>query len=276
MSSSYAPALDEPGSPLAFGLRLAGNETAKGLRLMWHRRGMVVVATVMMGLNYLGISFFIGGGHLVRPLMVLTLPGLFAVVLASTAAVQGSGGVAEEINAGTLEQTQLSPASPPVQMLGRLGALAVEGLVSAVVLGAVFVVGLGLDYHPHLATLVPAVLTVADALGYALVIAALTLRLASIGAITHVFNMVVMVFGGMIVPVSVFPEGVETFARFIPTTLGVEAVNTTLAGEPLSATWSDGTLPWLLIHTGILLVAGMATYVINIQHARREGGLSPR
>jgi ABC-2 type transport system permease protein len=237
---------------------------------------MVVVATVMMGLNYLGISFFIGGGHLVKPLMVLTLPGLFAVVLASTAAVQGSGGVAEEINAGTLEQTQLSPASPPVQMLGRLGALAVEGLVSAVVLGAVFVVGLGLDYHPSLSVLVPAVLTVVDALGYALVIAALTVRLASIGAITHVFNMVVMVFGGMMVPVSVFPGGVETVARFIPTTLGVEAVNTTLAGQPLSATWSDGTLPWLLIHTGILLIAGMATYVINIQHARRVGGLSPR
>jgi ABC-2 type transport system permease protein len=276
MSSSYTPALNAPGSPRALRLRLAANETAKGLRLMWHRRGMLVVATVMMGLNYLAISFFIGGGHLVKPLIVLTLPGLLAVVLASTAAVQGSGGVAEEINAGTLEQTQLSPASPSVQMLGRLGALAVEGLVSAVVLGAVFVVALGLHYHPHPATLVPAVLTVANALGYGLVIAALTLRLASIGAITHVFNMVVMVFGGMIVPVSVFPEGVETFARFIPTTLGVEAVNTTLAGEPLSATWSDGTLPWLLIHTGILLALGMATYVINIQHARREGRLAPR
>src|SRR3990170_7336206 len=111
MSSSYTPALNAPGSPLALGLRLAANETAKGLRLMWRRRGMVVVATVMMGLNYLGISFFIGGGHLVKPLMVLTLPGLFAVVLSTTAAVQGSGGVAEEINAGTLEQTQLSPAS---------------------------------------------------------------------------------------------------------------------------------------------------------------------
>jgi ABC-2 type transport system permease protein len=80
----------------------------------------------------------------------------------------------------------------------------------------------------------------------------------------------------MLVPISVFPHALETFARFIPTALGVQAINTTLAGHGLGATWSDGTLPWLLVHTAVVISAGFALYVINIRRAQREGGLSPR
>jgi ABC-2 type transport system permease protein len=274
-----APPLAPTGEPrtwLALQARLALNETAKGLRLMWHRRAMVVVGLVMNGLTYLGISLFVGGGHIVTPLMILTLPALLAMTVAGTAAVQGSGGVAEEINGGTLEQAQLSLASPQVQILGRIAALAVEGLAGAVVLGAVFVVGFGLDYDPHPAALLPALLTIADGLGYGLLIAALTVRVASIGALTHILNMVIMVFAGMMVPITVFPDALQTVAQFVPTVLGVQALNTTLAGHPLSATWSDGTLPWLLVHTAILLATGLVTYAVNIRRAQREGGLSPR
>lgn len=264
------------GSRLAPQARMIANETAKGLRLMWRRRAMVAVGLVMNALTYLGISLLVGGGHIVRELMILTLPALLAMIVADTAAIQGTGGIAEEINGGTLEQTQLSPAPPQVHILGRIAALAIEGLAGAVVLGFVFVIGYGLNFHLHPGALVPAVLTVADALGYGLLFAALTVRVASIGAITHVFNMMIMFFGGVMVPIAVFPNALQTFTQFIPIALGVQALNTTLAGEPLSATWSDGTLPWLLVHTAVLLTAGLVVYVVNVRRAQREGGLSPR
>lgn len=276
MTTASLTQVGTPGGWLTLQLRLLSNEIAKGLRLMWHRRGMVVVGLLMNGLTYLGISFFIGGGHIVEQLMLLTLPALLAMTIAATAALQGSGGMAEEIYGGTLEQTQLSPASPQVQVLGRIAALAIEGLAGAVVLAAVFVLAFGLDYDPPVAALIPAVLTIADGLGYGLLIAALTVRVASIGAITHVFNMVIMVFGGMMVPITVFPDALETVAKFVPTALGVQALNTTLTGEPLATIWSDGTLPWLIVHTGLLVTLGLLTYVAGIRHARREGGLSPR
>lgn len=265
--------------PVSWGelqIRLIGNETAKGVRLMWRRRSMVVAGVVMNALVYLGMSLFIGGGHLVEPLMVLTLPGLLAVVVAATAAVQGSGGVAEEIYGGTLEQSQLGPASPQAQMIGRITALGIEGLASAVILAVVFVAGFGFSYNVHPAMLIPAMLTVADALGYAMLLAALTVRVASIGAITHVFNMMIQVFGGMMVPITVFPDGLETFARFIPTALGVQAFNALESGATLSDVWADGTLGWLLVHTTVLLTAGLVIFVVNIRRARIEGGLSPR
>ena len=263
-------------APRWFALRAFGNEAGKGLRLMWRRRFMVVVAATTFGLTYLGISLFIGGGHLIKTLMTRTVPALLAVVFANTAAVEGTGGIAEEINGGTLEQTRLSPASPQLQALGRMTALTVEGLAAAIVLGIIFVFGAGLDISPHPAVVLPVLLTIGDALGYGLIMTALVVRVPSIGAITHVANMVIMAFGGMLVPVSLFPHGMEIFARFIPTALGVQSVNTVLAGHGLAATWSDGTLPWLLVHTAAVVTAGLGLYVINIRHAQCEGGLSPR
>lgn len=98
--------------------------------------------------------------------MTLTLPALLASVVAVTAALGGSGGIAEEINAGALEQSQLSPAPPELAVLGRFAALGVEGLAVAAVLGVAFTAGFGLhfDLQPA-AVAVPAALTVVASLG---------------------------------------------------------------------------------------------------------------
>ncbi|ABL79519.1 MULTISPECIES: ABC transporter permease [unclassified Nocardioides] len=261
------------GRPLQ--VRLLGNEIAKGLRLAWHRKGMIVVGTGLGLLNYLGINLFIGGGHIVTGLMTLTLPALLALTVAQAAAINGSGGIAEEINGGTLEQTRLSPASAYLQATGRMAALAVEGLLAAAVLAAILTAWFGLDYSGHASAVVPAALTMLNALAYGLLMTALTLRVASIGAITHVFNMAIMVFGGMLVPVTVFPGPIETVSHLVPTALGVQAFNTTLA-DGLGQSWTDGTLPWLLVHTTVLLLAGLATYGAALRRALREGALSPR
>lgn len=253
--------------------RLVGNEARKGLQLAWRRRALAVTFIVSNAVTFVGIRLLVGGGHIVTPLLATTLPALLAYNVAQTAAMQGSGGIAEEINAGTLAQSQLTPASPQRQVLGRLAALAVEGLVGAVLLGLVFALGYRVDYHLRPDSLVPAVLIVSDGLGYALVIIALTVRVVSIGAITHVFGMAISFFGGVFIPVTVFPHGVQMLARFVPTALGVQALNTTLAGRGLSGAWGDGTLGWLIVHVAVSLALGWAIFVRNIRRARREGGL---
>jgi ABC-2 type transport system permease protein len=277
MTAITIPGAGDPAAaPSGFALRVFAAEAGKGLRLMWRRRAVTISGIVLNGFLYLMIQFFIGGGNLPLPVLALTLPGLFAYAVAATAAVQGSGGIAEEVNGGTLEQAHLSPARPSLLAAGRLAALAVEGLIPAVVLALAY----GFGYGPHWVirpdSLVPLALIIADALGYALLMTALTLRVASIGAVVHVFNMAVMFFGGMFIPVTLFPHGIEIFARFIPTTLGTEALNTTLSGHGLAAAWSDGTLPWLLVHVVVLSALGWAAYLNTLRRARREGGMSPR
>lgn len=273
--TTTAAAAARAGTGRAPQLRMLGNEIDKGLRLAWHRKGMIVVGTGLNLLTYLGINLFIGGGHVVTRLMTLTLPALLAVTIAQAVAINGSGGIAEEINGGTLEQSRLSPASAYLQVAGRITALAIEGLLAAGALGVILAAWFGLDYTGLATAAVPATLTVLDLLGYGLLITALTLRVASIGAITHVFNMAIMFFGGMLVPVTVFPGPIETVSHLIPSALGVQAFNTTLA-DGLGASWSDGTLPWLLVHTVVLITAGLVTYGAALRRAQREGVLSPR
>lgn len=256
-------------------LRTLASEVSKGLRLMWVRRATLIMASVTLAMMYLMIEFFVGGGHVSHAVLAATLPALFAYAVASTAALQGSGGVAEEINGGTMEQAQLSPARPTLLVLGRLGAVAAEGLVPAIALVAIFWGGFGVHYTLRPDVLVPALLTIADAAAYGLLMIALTLIVSSIGALMDVFNMVVMFFGGMFVPGTAFPHGVEIFARFVPTTLGVLVLNGTLAGRGLGAAWANGTLPWLIVHTGLLAAAGWAAYIYGIRRALRSGRLNP-
>jgi ABC-2 type transport system permease protein len=257
-------------------LRAVAGETAKGLLLIQRRRATLVAATITLGLIYLMIEFFVGGGHINRGVLAATLPGLVAYALASTDALQGVGGIAEELNGGTLEQTHMSPAPPALLALGRLAALATEAVVPAVVLAAAFWAGFGIHYTVRPDVLVPLLLTMADALAYGLLMVALTVAVSSIGAVVHVFNMMVMFFGGMFVPVTAFPHGVEVFARFVPTTLGVQVLNSSLAGRTLGAAWSDGTLPWLVVHIAVSAGLGWTAYIYTVRRARREGGLSPR
>jgi ABC-2 type transport system permease protein len=270
-----AAALPRTGGP-GSALRTLASETAKGLQLMWGRRATLIMASVTLAMMYLMIEFFVGGGHVNHAVLAATLPALFAYAVAGTAALQGSGGVAEEVNGGTMEQTQLSPARPSLLMLGRLGAVGVEGLIPAVVLTAIFWAAFGVHYTVRPDVLVPLLLTIADAAAYGLLMIALTVAVSSIGALIDVFNMVVMFFGGMFVPGTAFPHGVEIFARVVPTTLGVVVLNSTLADRGLGAAWANGTLPWLLVHTAVLAAAGTAAYLGSIRRARRAGGLSPR
>ncbi|MGH3157968.1 MAG: ABC transporter permease [Streptosporangiaceae bacterium] len=267
--------LPAAGGP-ALTIRATVNETVKGLWLLWRRKVTLILAIGTTAIIYLPLQFVIGGGHIDRALLAQTLPALLAYTVAAATALAGSGGIAEEVNGGTLEQTCIGPVRPALLVLGRLGALAVEGLTAAAVLAAGFV----LVFAPHYAVspglLVPALLTVADALGYALLIIALTVTVPGIGAVTHVFNMTIMLFGGMVFPVTVFPHGAEIVLRLVPTTLGVQALNVMLRGRPLAAAWSDGTLPLLLVHCAVLLTLGGAVYAAAIRRGIREGKLGAR
>lgn len=259
---------------LALAIRILGNEIGKGLRLVWNRRGLLVSGIVSGAVVYLMARFLVGGGHITAQMVAVTLPALLAHDFAVKGSMQGSGGIAEEVNGGTLEQSQLSPARPTLLVAGRLAALGAEQLVGVVVLGLAFGVGYGVHYRVQPDLLVPVLLTVVDALGYVLLMTALTLRFASVGTIVHVAGMVVMFFNGMVIPVSWFPHGVQIFTRFVPTSLGVQALNTVLAGGGLGAAWSDTTLPWLLVHVAVTAGLGWTVYLHTLRRARREGGLS--
>jgi ABC-2 type transport system permease protein len=186
-------------------------------------------------------------------------------------------GTLEEMNAGTLEQVHLSPLPSWALSFGRLVAAAVEavGMTALVSAGLILVLGIHLSYR--LDALVPLALTIVDVAGFSLLLGALAIRVASIGAILHVLQGVVLLLNGAFVPVSVFPDWLQLVSRLLPTTLGVEVSRRVLLqGWPLSSTWSDHSLLWLTVHSAVMLVLGGVLYQRNIMRALHEGSLGPR
>jgi len=144
--------------------------------------------------------------------------------------------------------------------------------VCSVVVAVGMTAALGVGIPLSAAGLLPAVLTVIDILGFASLIGGLALRLPQIGAIVHVFNGLIFALNGTLIPVGLYPGWAQTAARFLPTTLGIEATRrVVLEGQSLVAVWAQGTLPWLVAHAAGLAALGWVVFLTSDRRAMRRG-----
>lgn len=257
--------------------RMLGNETAKGLRVMWVHKAPLVLELAALSAMYWGIQLFLGGGRFVHDLLAMTFVGYLAYIVSYLVLLRMTSGLLEEMFTGTLEQSLLSPLRAWVQSVGRLTAALTEGLAIALVVGVTYLAifaGMGVELSFQWSVLVPVAATLVDVAGFAMLIGGIALVVNSIGAIVHVIQSFIMFLNGALIPIFAFPAGLETAARFVPTTLGVDATRRlTTTGETLSDVWADGTLPWALAHAAVLLVLGWAVYQAAIRRGLREGRL---
>jgi ABC-type polysaccharide/polyol phosphate export permease len=249
-------------------------ETQKGFWLLWGHRSVVLLEILTMIAFYPFLQFILGNGTINRALVPPTLLAFLTYPLLTFATLGLVGDLLEEVNSGTFEQMHLSPFSPTSLLVGRLVALVLKGVLTAVVIGLLMTWWLGVGIPLRPAGLVPAALTVIDIVGFALVIGGLALALPQIGAIVHLFSGLILLLNGAFIPLEWYPSWVQTLARFLPTTLGVEVMRkVALEGQSLSSVWADGTLPWLLIHAAGLAVLGWLVFLLNDRRAMRHGTL---
>jgi ABC-2 type transport system permease protein len=259
--------------------RMLGNETGKALRVLWVYKGPLVFQLGYMTALYWLVQFFVGGGRVVGGLLAMTLAAFLAYVVSHIASLRMVAGLLEEVYTGTLEQSLLSPLRPWVASTGRLVAALAEGLVVAVVVAAanlaISVPALHLELPFRVSTLVPLAVTLVDVAGFALLFGGLALVVNSIGAVIHVAQSTILMLNGAFVPVVVFPGWLALAAKLlVPTTLGLDATRQILIdGASLGMVWSNGTLPWAVVHAAVLLTVGWTTYQAAIRRGLREGRL---
>lgn len=272
--TSAAP---ETGGQVAAGLRMLGNETSKGLRVMWVHKGPLVTQLALMSVTYWMVQLFVGGGEFVNELLAMTFPAYLAFVVSYIALLRMAAGLLEDMFSGTLEQSLLSPLRAWLQSTGRLIAAMIESVLTALTVGAVYLVifaGLGVDLTLRWSALVPAIVTVIDIAGFAMLIGGIALIVNSIGAIVHVIQQFIMFLNGAFIPVFVFPAEVETAAKFVPSTLSVDGIRRlTTTDETLGQIWADGILPLAMVHAAVLLILGWVVYQAAIRRGLREGRL---
>ncbi|GAA3093645.1 ABC-2 type transport system permease protein [Kribbella aluminosa] len=264
--------------PVQAGLRMLGNETAKALRVMWVHKAPLVFQLLGMTATFWVIQLFIGGGRYVGELLAMILSGYLAYVVSYIAVLRIAAGVLEEMFTGTLEQSLLSPLPPWVQSAGRLAATLVEAVLTAAVVAVFYLIvfaAIGVDMPWRWSAIVPAVITLADIAGFALLFGGLALIINSIGAIIHVVQGLIMFLNGALIPVFVFPGWLETAAKIaVPTTVGVDAARQILIDDAsLGRVWGNGTLPWAVVHAATMLILGWTVYAAAIRRGLREGRL---
>jgi ABC-2 type transport system permease protein len=256
--------------------RVFVNETHKNLLTLWAYRRTLIPELALAVFMYIVLQFFIGGGKLVDELIPPTTVAYSTYLFTYYVLLKVVSGLLEEVNTGTLEQIHTSPLPSWALSLSRIGAAMIQGGAVTVVVAVGFIVGLDVDFPLRWEALVPGALTVVDVAGFALLIGGLALTVASIGAVLHVIQSMVMFLNGSLVPVEAFPAWLEAVARLVPGTLGIEAIRDVLFERAsLADIWSDGVLVWAAVHAAVMLLVGWRVYQWNIRRGLSNGRLGP-
>jgi ABC-2 type transport system permease protein len=256
------------------GLAVLGAEVRKGLASQLAHPVGHIITLLISAVLYLGMQYVVGQGSLQRDLLPQTLVAISGYWFLQYASLVMVADLIEEKRNGTFAQAHLTPAPAWLVMLGRLGTASVLGVLVAVVATVVPMLVAGVTIPLHWAALVPYALVIVNVLAFTFVLAAIAVRSPVIGALQSLFTTLVIMLNGSMIPLALYPTWLAGVARFLPTTLGVEATTRVLFhGDSLADVWSDGTLPWAVGYTVALVVFGAVLFAGNHRRAVRDGQL---
>lgn len=282
MSSHTAPSTTgHPGAPRHQSRRILSSEITKSLRLAWVSRTGMYFEIPLFAVAYFVFLLFIGRGSIPEPMIAPTLIGMVAAIVLHQQITRTFWGTIGEMQAGTLERLHLSPASPRLLMLARLASTTLQSLAVATVLAVLVAIPAALLWDPHvrlthaIQVLVPAIAAVVGGAGLSLMVAGLTLLLRRLEVFVEMIFAAAFVFGGVLIPVSELPAPMATTARLLlPITQPIAYTRRVLIdGQTLLAAQVDWGLAWLVGQPAVLLLAGIVTYRLTEQVARRRGSL---
>lgn len=256
------------------GVSVLRAEVGKGLTTQLAHPIAHIVTLVFTATMYLGLQYVIGQGTIQHDLLPQTLVGISGYWLLQFASMVMVADLVEEKRGGTFAQTQLTPAPLWLIMTGRLITASVMGVVVAVVATLVPMLVTGTTIPLKWAALVPYSMVLINVLAFTFMLAAFALSSPMIGMLQSLLTSMVILLGGAVMPLSLFPTWLAVVARLLPTTMGVEATAKVLfKDESLGDIWSDGTLPWLIAYTVALALLGWYVFVRNHRKALRDGRL---
>jgi len=251
-----------------------GNEIVKGLIDLWRGKIASLLELILFALFFLAIMFALGRGVFHQEQVAPLLVGFVGYIFFHMQTNRLFWGLLGEVQSGTLEQMYLSPLPSWLLTIGLQVASIVEAALSALLLylfiDLVVLVAIPLRW----AALLPLVMLVLGSVGYSLILGGLTLLFKRLEVLKELFQVVVLIFGGVLVSLERMPGWMATIARFLPLTPGVEVLRKLLLeGVSLGSLATDGTLLWLVGNAVAYLVLGIVIFRWCERIAKRRGTL---
>jgi len=274
LSSEALPPTGETTRGIRAFATAISNEITKGLIDLWRGKLASLLELILFALFFLAIMFAVGRGTFHQEQVVPLLLGFVGYIFFHMQTNRLFWGLLGEMQSGTLEQMYLSPLPSWLLTIGLEAAAVVEAALSALVLSLfielVVQVPLPLDW----AALLPLVLLVLGSVGYSLILGGLTLLFKRLEILKELFQVAVLIFGGVLVPLEHMPGWMAAIARFLPLTPGVDVLRKILLdGVTLRQLSGDGTLWWLLGSAAAYLALGIIIFRWCERIAKRKGTL---
>lgn len=209
------------------------SQVAMELRLL-SRNGEQVLLTLVIPLMLLVLGtrsnnvVDLGAG---RPIDIIT-PGILALAVLSTSFTSLAIATGFERRYGVIKRLGASPLPRWGLMLGKIGAIAVVEIAQLTLLS---VVGLMLGWEPHggllaLAQMLLLVVLGTAAFGSLGLLIAGTLRAEATLAVANLVYVLLLVGGGLLVPLSRYPEAARHVLQLLPSGALGQGLRDTFAG----------------------------------------------
>ncbi len=251
-----------------------GNEIAKGLIDLWRGKIASLLELILFGLFFLAITFALGRGAFHREQVAPLLLGFVGYIFFHMQTNRLFWGLLGEMQSGTLEQMYLSPLPSWLLTIGLQVASVVEATLSALLLSLFIDLVVLVAIPLRWTALLPLVLLVLGSVGYSLILGGLTLLFKRLEILKEVFQVVVLIFGGVLITLERMPGWMATIARFLPLTPGVDVLRKTLLDQvSLGTLAGDGTLLWLVGNAVAYLLLGIVVFRWCERIAKRRGTL---
>ncbi|GCE15657.1 ABC transporter permease [Tengunoibacter tsumagoiensis] len=250
------------------------NETYKRLLVTWDYRFNLIVQLVTVGFIFLGASFFLGGGsfdaHQLAPVLIGYIVWFYArIVIMST-----SADLVGEAQAGTLEQTYMSPVPASLLLLGRMLALLISTTIIVFLVTGLLMLLLGIRFPLRWEFLPVFLLTLSGLFGFTLILSGAGLIFKQIDSLADLIQNMLLFLTGSLLPVDRFPVWLAAIAKTLPITQGIIVLRQVVIQQySLVAAWQSGSLLWLVIHSSLYLIAGLIIFKWCEKIAKRQGTL---
>jgi ABC-2 type transport system permease protein len=251
------------------------NEIQRRLILLVSYKFNVCMQVLEIVLLYIGVSFFVGGGRFDSLQLSGTLLGYVIWFYARVMILSTGSELVAEAQAGTLEQTYMSPVPPAFLLVGRMLAIIVTTTIMIVppMIGIVLV--FHIQYALHWEAIPVLALTLAGLFGFSLALSGAALVFKQIAALADLTQNLLLFLTGALLPVTLFPSWLTAVASTLPITEGIIVMRSVvLNGKSLGATWADGSLIWLMVNSAVYIVLGSCIFIWCEAIAKRSGSLS--
>jgi len=182
--------------------------------------------------------------------------------------------LAEEAEAGTLEQMYLSPAPMGLILVGRVFAVLITASLQILLVTGLLMLLLNIRFPLYAAGLPIFLLTLFGLFGFSFFIAGLTLVFKHVSGVANLLINLLVLVNGTLLPVEKFPPWLTAFAKTLPTTQGIVVLrNVLLNGQSLTDAWGDGSLPLLIANSALYCVIGWFFLKWCESVAKRQGTL---